>query len=255
MFFDTHLHTEFSSDSRMTLSQARQAAEKNGLGIIVTEHMDLGYPVPDSFVFDVDDYFSGYGPIRGEKVLLGIEIGMTMAQCAEGNAIIAAHPFDFVIGSIHLVDGQDIYQPEFYQGRTKSETYSRYFANMAQCVANYQGIHSLGHVDYICRYARYEDSDIPYAEMSELIDPVLKAAAEREIALEINTRRLDERTTPLLLPIYRRFAEVGGKMATIGSDAHRADDVGKGLAEGLALAEAANLQAVYFKDGKPVCMK
>ncbi len=255
MFFDTHMHTDVSSDSRMTLPQALQAAEKKGLGIIVTEHMDLGYPVPGSFIFDVDDYFSGYGSRRDEKILLGIEIGMMMAKCEEGNELIADYPFDFVIGSIHLVDGQDIYQPDFYQGRTKFETYGRYFVNMAQCVANYKGIHALGHLDYICRYARYDDADIHYAEMSEMIDPVLKAAAERGLALEINTRRLDERTASLLLPIYRRFAESGGKMATIGSDAHRPEDIGKGLAEGLALAEAANLQAVYFKEGKPIRMK
>ena len=126
---------------------------------------------------------------------------------------------------------------------------------MTDCVASYQGIHALGHIDYICRYAKYEDTDIHYAEMKEMIDPMLLAAAERGLALEINTRRLDDKTARILLPTYRRFAELGGELATIGSDAHRQEDVGKNLKDGLALAEAAGLQAVYYKKGQPLKMK
>ena len=130
MLFDSHLHTTFSSDSKMTLPEAKLAAEQLGIGMIVTEHMDIGYPVPDSFVFDVEDYFSQYDAARAESLLLGIEVGMTQSAAAETQALIDAHSFDCVIGSIHLVDGQDIYQPSFYEGRSKQETYRSYFVNL-----------------------------------------------------------------------------------------------------------------------------
>ncbi|WP_346354820.1 histidinol phosphate phosphatase [Azotosporobacter soli] len=255
MLFDTHLHTTFSTDSRMTLAEAADAAEKKGIGIIVTEHMDIGYPEKNAFVFDVQEYFSQYEAKRSENMLLGIEIGMMLAQHQPAQTIIDEYPFDFVIGSIHFVDEQDIYQPSFYQEREKSETYGRYFESMAECIGRYRGIHTLGHIDYICRYAPYENKEIEYAAMREWIDPVLKKAAECELAMEINTRRLNSETVHSLLPVYRRFAELGGKMATIGSDSHRPEDVGRGLGDALALADAVGLQAVYFKNGKPIKMK
>ena len=59
MLFDTHIHTQFSTDSTMILADAQAQANKLGIGITLTEHMDLAYPgEPASFVFDIDDYFA-----------------------------------------------------------------------------------------------------------------------------------------------------------------------------------------------------
>ena len=52
MIFDTHVHTDFSSDSRMLLSDAIMKAKELGIGLITTEHMDLLYPERDRFVPD-----------------------------------------------------------------------------------------------------------------------------------------------------------------------------------------------------------
>ena len=123
MLFDTHMHTTFSTDSRMTIEEAQARAKELHLGIIVTEHMDLAYPEPEAFTFDVDDYFAAYGPRRSDSLLLGIEIGMR-EDCVDANRkIIADADFDFVIGSIHVVENIDIYQESFYLTREKEEVY------------------------------------------------------------------------------------------------------------------------------------
>ena len=43
MIFDNHAHTEFSSDSQMTLPEAIAAREKLGIGLPLTEHFDYDY--------------------------------------------------------------------------------------------------------------------------------------------------------------------------------------------------------------------
>lgn len=255
MIFDTHMHTIFSTDSKMTIEQALLRGKELGIGIIVTEHMDLKYPEPDSFVFDAEKYFAAYEPYRSEVFRIGIEVGMRQ-DCLDANLqLVEQYPFDFVIGSIHVIDNVDIYDASFYR-KSKKEVYEKYFEAMLQCITCYDCIDSLGHIDYIARYAQFEEKEIYYHEFTEAIDKVLKITAEKNKALEINTRRLDSRKTiEALMPIYRRFHELGGRMVTIGSDAHRPEDIGKGMNAALQMAQDAQLQPVYFVNRSPVFIR
>lgn len=253
MVFDTHMHTTFSTDSRMTLDEAEKRASELGLGIILTEHMDLAYPEPEAFTFNVDDYFAKYGSRRSDRLLLGIEIGMREDCVDASRSIVSGHPFDFVIGSIHVVENIDIYQEAFYLSRSKEEVYHQYFDSMITCLDQYDFIDSLGHIDYICRYARFEDPELYYLDFQDDIDLVLSMLARREKSLEINTRRLylpDAKEA--LLPVYRRFRELGGKYVTIGSDAHKPQDIGKDMDVAYEIADVCGLIPVYYKERKPI---
>lgn len=254
MLFDTHMHTRFSTDSDMLLEEALLKARQLGIGITITEHMDLAYPgEPAAFTFDVDNYFAAYNRYKSEAVLLGIELGMRTDCLADNRLIIQDKPFDYIIGSIHVVDNIDIYCSEFYHQRSKQEVYNQYFDAMIACLREYDFIHALGHIDYIARYAKYSDAEIYYNEFKERIDEVLQLVAAQNIAMEINTRRLDSKErVESILPIYRRFAELGGKLATIGSDAHRESEVGRRLDVGMAIAKQCGLTAVQFVNGKPL---
>jgi len=255
MIFDTHVHTDFSSDSRMLLSDAIMKAKELGIGLITTEHMDLLYPERDRFVFDIDDYFAAYNPYRGDQLLLGIEIGMRSECLADNEAIVKNNSFDYVLGSIHMVEGIDIYYDAFYGKRTKAETYASYFETMAECVKEYKCIDALGHIDYIARYAKYEDNEIYYHEFQELIDEVLKYTITNDIVLELNTRRFGERSVvKALAPIYKRYHELGGRLAVIGSDAHTQQAVGSNFAIAKEFLEQCQLQLVYFKNRSPEYM-
>ena len=58
------------------------------------------------------------------------------------------------------------------------------------------------------------------------------------------------------LPLVKRFRELGGKYITVGSDAHTADMVGKGIEEGLRIAKLAGFEHyAYFEDHKPVLIE
>ena len=55
--FDCHLHTEFSTDSKMKIEEAIEKAKNLNLGLVLTEHLDINYPEKGLFTFDVQEYF------------------------------------------------------------------------------------------------------------------------------------------------------------------------------------------------------
>ncbi len=256
MLFDTHMHTRFSTDSQMTVEEAAARSRELNMGITITEHLDLDFPEPKAFVFDVAEYFRAYERYRSDTLLLGIEIGMREDTVGDNAAVVAGHPFDYVIGAIHVIDRIDIYQEDFYRHRTKEEVYGQYFEQMLACMGCYDFVDSLGHIDYIARYARYADPEVHYGEFAAVIDAVLKKVAEQGKALEINTRRLGNAdAVAALLPIYHRFRHLGGELVTIGSDAHRPPEIGKHFAVAADMAAACGLKPVYYKERKPEYVK
>lgn len=246
--FDTHLHTKFSTDSKMNITEALARAGKLNLGVIITEHMDLRYPKQNEFIFDVNEYFREYSKYRGENVLLGIEMGMGENCISENKSIIEKYDFDYVIGSIHLVDNMDFSHGDFYQNKSKEEAFNEYFDTMQKCIKIYDFVDCLGHIDYICRYAPYADNEIYYEQYKDKIDDILSTVAEGEKAIEINTRRLNsKKAVQNLIPIYKRFRELGGKYVTIGSDAHKDNAIGANFEIAQHIADTCGLKNVYFK--------
>ena len=253
MIFDSHLHTEFSADSDMKISDALAKAERLGIGLVTTEHLDLDFPGELDFTFSAENYWEAYAPYRKKNLRLGIEIGMQHGLAERNAAFIARVPFDEVIGSIHLVDGQDIYEPLAYDGKEQDEIYRDYFASMASCIREHPYIDVLGHIDYIARYAPYENPDVQYVRYREEIDEVLRAVVETDTVMELNTRRLSGRLARKeLAPVYARYRELGGKCVTLGSDAHSAEGIGANFAVARDFAEAKNLRIVTFCERKMI---
>ncbi|MCJ7690300.1 MAG: histidinol phosphate phosphatase [Clostridiaceae bacterium] len=248
---DSHIHTEFSQDSQMKLQHGLERSENIGIGMTITEHLDLKFPTEENFTFDIDKYFNDYDKYKSNKFMLGIEIGMQLNCLEENRAIASKYPFDYIIGSIHVADGQDIYYPKFYEGKSKKESFEQYFGSMIDCVKQYDFIDSLGHIDYISRYATFYDKEIHYEEYNEYIDEVLKTIVSKEKVIELNTRRLDNREAyNNLIHIYSAYKQKGGEYVTIGSDAHHAEHVGQNFKLANSICEICNLKPVYFKNRK-----
>ena len=254
MYFDSHIHTEFSADSEMKAADALREAEKQGLGLVFTEHLDYDYPAAgeEEFIFDPAAYWAAYEPLRAQgRLSLGIEMGM-MASAREKNAaFLRRAPFDFVLGSIHFLDVKDLYFPETFAGHEKAEMYHEYFTVMRDEIYAHPFINALAHIDYIARNATFENPELSYGDFTDDIDAVLRALVETETVIEINTRRLAApRGIKELAPVYRRYHELGGRYVTIGSDAHVPAGVGRHYDRARALACAFDLQIVTFRERK-----
>ena len=242
MIFDSHSHTKFSADSEMDAAQAISRAESLGLGIIFTEHYDFNFPENMDFTFDAAKYFDEYKKFRSDKVKLGVEIGLRKSAREANKNFLAQGNFDLVIGSIHVIDDIDIYNPKFFADKDKLTAYRKYFSAMAEEVA-VEDFDVLGHIDYICRVAPYENSEIYYETFKPEIDEVLKILVERKKILELNTRRLNNNIALKGLErVYKRYKDLGGEFVTIGSDAHVIDAVGANFDVALNFVENLGLK-------------
>ena len=114
------MHADYSCDAEMTLKEARVAAKAAGLGMILTEHWDRDYPTnPESFIFDINDYFKKNAPYRSDTVLLGIEMGLQPHTIEDDRIVAKSHPFDEIVGSMHCYRGQDMYERTTYDALPK----------------------------------------------------------------------------------------------------------------------------------------
>ncbi len=259
MLFDTHMHCDYSCDSHMEFADAIAAAEAQNIGIIITEHWDYDYPTnPNAFTFDLDEYFARLQPLCSDKVLIGIEIGMQTHTAAEDKRVAQSHAFDYVLGSIHCIGGRDLYELTCYAGRTRQQIVEEFLRESIVCVEQERDFDAFAHIDYICRYWPYAgaERELRLADAPELFDRLFRALIEKNIPIEINTRRLDDAAAVAgLLPLYRRYRELGGAYCTIGSDAHYAEHVGRRLPQALRIAEECGLTLVYFKKRKMLIME
>lgn len=237
----------------MQLAQAVAKAKSLGIGICITEHWDYDYPTnPDAFHFDLDEYKKTVGKYRGDEVLLGIEIGMQPHLPEKNTALALNQDFDYVLCSIHCVKGVDIYEPAYYIGKKKQDVVSDYLTDMLACIKSHPQLDALAHIDYIVRYWPYND-ELKLSDAPDLWDAVFKELAQREIPMEINTRRTDKLSAINAYgEILSRFKELGGKYFVTGSDAHNVDSVGRRIREAVDFGESIGLIPVYYKNRKKI---
>ncbi|MGN0334553.1 MAG: histidinol-phosphatase HisJ family protein [Lachnospiraceae bacterium] len=226
---DFHNHTDFSGDSNTPPESMIEKAMELGLTCIcMTDHMDLDFPYKDpDFTFSVPDYFKKHRELRkrcGSRLTLltGIELGLQPQISQELRALVSAWPFDFVIGSSHIVDHMDPYYPEYWEQFGEEQGILRYFETIPENIAAFDDIDVYGHIDYIVRYAPSKAAGYSYRKYAEILDEILKILISRNIGLEVNTAGYKY---GLGFPnphtdILKRYRELGGEIITVGSDGH-----------------------------------
>ena len=112
---DFHMHTLFSTDGKSSMRDMMDSASKRGLEhICFTEHMDYDNPFDEgegAFEVDTDSYLKKYlelkNSIKGLNVYFGVELGLQPHLTEHYADYVKNYPFDFVIGSSHVVRGRD----------------------------------------------------------------------------------------------------------------------------------------------------
>lgn len=253
---DYHLHTHYSFDSRQTPEALAAAAEQAGLAeICVTDHMDLGYILPEGALApDLAGRHQALEAVRqahpGLVIREGIEIGENPAERANILNFLRSQTLDFHLLSLHMVDGSDPYFPAFFEGRDRARTYRRYAECMAAAVTAWDpaDYDCCAHLGYVAKFAPYPDKPFRWQDAPDAVDIVLRCLARHGKALEINTSSLkNSPETMASSDILRRFRELGGELVTLGSDAHAPEFVGYRLdyARELALACGLRYGAAY----------
>ncbi|MDN3955237.1 PHP domain-containing protein [Sporolactobacillus laevolacticus] len=257
MPFDTHNHTHFSFDADMDIQDALKEAEKYNLNLVLTEHYDLNEQQEDGrpVDFEIDRYFETYSSFRGERLLLGIELGLDNRPdyITRNRTIAESHPFDMVIGSVHNLQDYDMYSDRTKNFLSKQDFFSQYLIYAENTIHQNPYIDTFAHIDYPCRYLTYSDNVLRYENFPLLIDNFLFTLIENDICLEINLRLIDQPSfREGLESIVRRYRELGGKYVTIGGDNHSPNTIGIKYPLGLAMAKEYQLTPVYFKNRKRI---
>ena len=259
--FDFHMHSRVSFDGHDTGEAMARAALAAGLTeICFTDHLDYD-PMGQMGIlaFDTDVYNREYDTLEipGLKIRRGMEFGMTPDNKQQFLQDLNRRPFDFVLGSVHFVDDQDVYFDDYWGGKSIFQAERRYLESTLECVQIHDDFDVLAHLTYISKtHAHPAPRPVSYGKHREIIDEILRLLVTKGKGLELNTSGMDR--CGAFLPdadIFRRFRELGGQIVTVGSDAHRTNRVGQYSQEACTLLRDIFGYVCTFEDRKPIFHK
>lgn len=235
MIADCHLHTEFSTDSSTPVElQIRQAISLGMKAVCITDHMDMDFPGGE-FQLDTDRYVPRILQLREQyadriQVGLGVELGLQKGLKERQRNYLDFYPFDYVIGSVHLLHGEDPYEGALFRRLGDEEAYRQYFQVSLELLKEEPGISAWGHLDYVVRYGMHKNAEYSYEKYAFELDPILRLLVEKGIALELNTGGIRKLGQPNPQPdILKRYRQLGGELVTVGSDGHEPAYLGYGF--------------------------
>lgn len=259
---DYHIHCEFSDDSTEKMERQTEQAVSVGLDeICFTDHVDYGIKrdwddprgilyrggdgansSPDELspVANVDypKYFAKIDAMRerfGDRIRIraGLEFGIQSITVDSFEKLYERYEdrLDFILFSMHQVDNKEFWNQEFQKGRTQQEYNELYYKEILKTMKMYSHYSVLAHLDLLCRYD--QAGIYPFEKTEDLVAEILKIAIRDGKGIEINTSswKYGLPDTQPSRAILRLYKDLGGKIVTIGSDAHAAAYVGSHVDE------------------------
>jgi len=265
MVTDGHNHTRhFSPDADQSIGELCAAAAKLGINrLAVTEHYDADFPDGSlKWEFDFDEYATAFSQWRKDnpeiELLMGVEFGYQTHLAGKIDEWAQSAPFDTVLLSNHLFRGEDIYTTRLLYELPSKECFKEYVGILAEMTERCNNFDVVAHYDYINRYGSGESTPLRYDDCPDEFDRFFEVLIAKEKALEINTKsvqKLAEKNPSNFMPdskILRRYMDMGGKLITLGSDAHVPSGVGVYFNETAEYLKSLGItETVYYKGHKP----
>ncbi len=244
---DIHTHSTLSPDGHG--SPEAMAEQAYNLGIkhyALTDHIEADelYDTSEWNYFEALGRFHGvYQQLRSQyegrmNIYYGVELGQALYDREQSEKILAEHDYDFVLGSCHrsrtyrrinrLPEGENVigtFLTEYYNEMLELVEWGRF--------------NVLTHLTFPLRFLCH-DIDISRLDMSpymSTIDKIMDTIISKGIALEVNSSGIRKGlNVPMPSAEYiRRYHNKGGRLITVGSDAHWVNDVGANIPECLAM--------------------
>ncbi len=235
---DFHMHTSYSTDSDTPPEEMIKGSINKGLKTIcITDHYDQDYPYHEkmgegAFVFEPDKYFRELSKLKEKyagriDVRIGVEIGLQPHLGTFYKELTSRYPFDFVIGSLHIVKGMDPYFQEIFKEYGDTKGYRMAFEEMLEDIKNIDSFDVLGHIDYVTRYGLHKTEEYSYRKYSDILDEILKTVIEKEKGIEMNMSgfKYGLEVCHPHTDVLKRYKELGGEIITVGADGHKPKQV------------------------------
>jgi histidinol-phosphatase (PHP family) len=272
---DYHVHPDFSHDAKGSVEAFCARAVEVGLDeICFTTHYEPDparshiervcvsgrvQPVDSDWP---DAYFAAIRAASAEfpdlVVLAGVEVGYEPGLEGIISDFLNRHQFDFVLGAVHCLDSVcltagdelDRFKSEFVpQG---PEAIAEHYFRNVRSAAGTQLFDSLAHLDIYRKYIEpLFDSRFTRAADS-LLPSVLEFMAKAGTGIEVNTsalRRGNAEPYPAAHTL-KLARDAGVRVFTTGSDAHRPEDLGKGLGKAVEILKGLDVLPARFRGRK-----
>ena len=230
---DCHVHTKISHDGISKMEEYLKVAKDFKVDeITFTEHYDIYDGLETNLkTLEIEEYYNYYKQLKNIsnfRFNFGIEIGLQPDIINNVQNVVNNYPFDFIIGSSHITCKKDMAMDKsFFDGYSRKGAYFRYFEEVLENIKLYDEFDVYGHLDYVVRYGGYAEKKIEYGEFKEILDEILKTIINKDKGIEINTSgiRYGLGSPHPNIEILKRYKELGGKIITMGSDAHKVQDL------------------------------
>ena len=253
--YDYHMHSTVSFDAKDTgLAMALAAKERGLKEICFTDHID--YTPEMDMVFDTAVYNAAYDNLEVPGLLIrrGMEFGLTPDNAGQLKTDLGRRHFDFVLGSIHLVEGLDVYLEPYWADKTYDEAIRLHLETTLECVRAHEDYDVLGHLTFIAKCGANPRKELlRYADHRSIMDEIMLELVKRGKGMELNTSGIDRCGGSLpTLDYFQRFYDLGGRIVTVGSDAHDVARVGQYTHEMTAELKKIFGYVCTFEDRKPI---
>lgn len=248
MIADYHMHTPLCKHAVGEPEEyARRALERGIDEIGFSDHTPMPSTYDPDWRMSLDEYPRYLEMVRRcQKAVpqLSIKLGLE-ADYHPGTEdyvrdVIARHPLDYVIGSVHFLGDWGFDNPEHAHRFDEQDVFAVYgqYYELVIGLARTRMFDILGHPDVIKKFGHR-----PSRDTADLERKALQAVAEAGMALDVNTSGL-RRPAREIYPSLRMLqtAHALGIEITFGSDAHDPKQVGESFPEALALVKSAGFR-------------
>ena len=249
--FDQHVHSNFSFDSNEDLENYINVSNKND--IVTTEHLDFANPIinyEDSsinylkYIEEIDSLNKKYS----NKFFSGIEIGYTPNSEKRIEDFLKDKNFNLKLLSIHQ-NGIYDYMCVNKKLISLEALIQEYFEKMIQALESSIEFNVLAHFEYGIRIVDISVIDFD-SLASKFLNKIIELIVKKEIAFEVNTKSMYKyKKENLYSYMIEKYLKKGGKLFTLGSDAHNIKDYAYKFDEARKFLLARNVkEIILFKD-------
>jgi histidinol-phosphatase (PHP family) len=257
---DYHIHTEASPDAEGTMQDyIRVAQEKKIDEIGFSDHILLKHFENRSnlLVHEMPTYIQDFLEAKQESLVpmkLGAEVDFFDDKIDIMREFIHKYPFDYVMGSVHVIGNWIVDEPSEIQEYSKkdlSRVYKDYFGLVEElCACGLFDI--LGHPDLIKIFGFK-----PAEDLAAIYEETAEAIARAKMCVEINPKGLIRPCREIYPSLqFLRILHAHDVPITFGSDAHSPKDLGLNIDEAVRLAKKVGYsEACTFSNRQKIFVK
>lgn len=249
--FDQHVHSNFSFDSNEDLENYINVSNKND--IVTTEHLDFANPIinyEDSSIeyLKYIEEITSLNKKYSNKFFSGIEIGYTSNSEKRIENFLKDKNFNLKLLSIHQ-NGLYDYMCVNKKLISLEALIQEYFEQMIQALESSIEFNVLAHFEYGIRIVDISVVDFDNLA-SKFLNKIIELIVKKEIAFEVNTKSMYKyKKENLYSYMIEKYLKKGGKLFTLGSDAHNIKDYAYKFDEARKFLLDRNIkEIILFKD-------